>query len=120
VRIHAFLVQQVQKVRNRSPVAGCEFTRCGSTADLFRCFEHRYFFACFCQVGCAYEAIVAAADNNDINVHIAPMSWMMALARCDWTPGWTEAHSNSYGLKEAQVQAWLDKPGPGNWCNMNV
>lgn len=38
---------------------------------------------------------------------------MMALDRCAWTPGWTEDHSRSYGLKEAQAQSHMDKPGPG-------
>ncbi len=33
--------------------------------------------------------------------------------RCDWAPGWTEDHSRSYGLMEAQVQSYMDKPGPG-------
>ena len=41
--------------------------------------------------------------------HIAPVSRMLALVRCAWTPGWTEDHSRSYGPKEAQVQACLNK-----------
>ena len=47
-----------------------------------------------------------------INPHIAQVSRMMAPDRCDWMPGWTEDHSRSYGLKEAQVQSYMDKPGP--------
>ena len=50
-------------------------------------------------------------DRN--NPHIAPVSRMLAQGRCDWTPGWTETHSGSYGLREAQVQACLNQPGPG-------
>ena len=54
---------------------------------------------------------------------------MMAPDRCEkvrlgtsreaglghWTPGWTEDHSRSYGLKEAQVQLYMDevRPEPG-------
>ncbi len=37
---------------------------------------------------------------------------MMAKDRCDWTPGWTEDHSRSYGLREAQVQLYLEKVRP--------
>jgi len=37
----------------------------------------------------------------------------MTLDRCGWTPGWTESHSRSYGLREAQVQVYLDKSAPG-------
>jgi len=47
------------------------------------------------------------------NPDISPASRMMAQDRCVWAPGWTERHSRSYGLKEAQAQACLDKPGPG-------
>jgi len=36
---------------------------------------------------------------------------MMAKNRGSWAPGWTESHSGSYGLKEAQVQGRLDEPG---------
>ena len=37
------------------------------------------------------------------------VSRMMAKDRHGWAQGWTEIHSLSYGLKEAQVQAQLDK-----------
>ena len=37
---------------------------------------------------------------------------MMAKNRGPWAPGWTESHSRSYGLKEAQAQGLLDEPGP--------
>jgi hypothetical protein len=47
------------------------------------------------------------------SLHIAPVSRAMMQDRCDWTPGWTESHSLSYGLREAQVQAHLDKSAPG-------
>ena len=40
--------------------------------------------------------------------------------RCVWTPGWTEIHSGSYGLKEAQVQACMDKPGSGYWPDIGA
>jgi hypothetical protein len=40
---------------------------------------------------------------------------MMAPARYDWAQGWTETNSRSYWLKEAQVQADMDKPGPEYW-----
>jgi sortase A len=45
---------------------------------------------------------------------------MMAQDRRGRTPGRTEVHNSSYGLKEAQVQPWLNKPAPGCWCNMRV
>jgi hypothetical protein len=45
---------------------------------------------------------------------------MMATDVRDWTPGWTDTHSQSYGLREAQVQVRLDKPGPGYWWYMRV
>jgi threonine dehydratase len=32
---------------------------------------------------------------------------------CGWAPGWTEYHSRSYGVREDQVQAYLDQPVPG-------
>ena len=41
------------------------------------------------------------------------VSGMIAPARCTWTPPWSENHSHSYGLSEGQVQARLDKRGPG-------
>ncbi|MEE8495660.1 MAG: hypothetical protein V3S21_04210 [Xanthomonadales bacterium] len=28
-----------------------------------------------------------------VSPHIAPVSRMMALDSCGWTPGWTESHS---------------------------
>jgi len=52
--------------------------------------------------------------------HIAPVSRIMAPFSYDWTPGWTETRSRSYGLKEAQVQVKLNKPGPGDWRNMRA
>jgi len=54
-----------------------------------------------------------SAREQEPSPHIAPVSRMMARARYDWTPGWTDSHSYSYGLKEAQVQSYLDKPWPG-------
>ena len=45
--------------------------------------------------------------------YTVPASRMLAQGRCGWTQGWTEAHSQSYGLREAQVQAQLNKPEPG-------
>ena len=47
------------------------------------------------------------------NLHVASVSGMIAMARCDWTPPWSENHSRSYGLSEGQVQACLDERGPG-------
>jgi len=44
---------------------------------------------------------------------IVSVAQVMALDRRVWTLDWTETHNQSYGLKEAQVQACLDKPGPG-------
>jgi len=46
------------------------------------------------------------------------MPGAIAEDRCGWTPGWTEIHSHSYGLKEAQVQACMDKPGPEYWSHV--
>jgi len=43
------------------------------------------------------------------------MPGAIAEDRCDWAQGWTESNSRSYGLKEAQVQLDMDKPGPENW-----
>jgi len=43
------------------------------------------------------------------------MPGAIAEDRCDWAQGWTESNSRSYWLKEAQVQLYMDKPGPGNW-----
>ena len=39
------------------------------------------------------------------------MQGAIAEDRCDWTPGWTEDHSRSYGLREAQVESYMDKTG---------
>jgi hypothetical protein len=39
------------------------------------------------------------------NPQMAPEFRILATDWCGWTPGWTEIHSFSYGLKEAQVQA---------------
>jgi len=38
---------------------------------------------------------------------------MMAKGSDGWTPRWSEMHSRSYGLSEAQVQAFEIKPAPG-------
>ena len=38
---------------------------------------------------------------------------MMATDRGAWAPGWSASHSRSYGEREAQAQARMDKPGPG-------
>ena len=56
--------------------------------------------------------IVTVTDTS-ASLHIAPVSRAMTQDRCGCTPGWTESHSHSYGLKEAQVQAYLDKSAPG-------
>jgi len=48
-----------------------------------------------------------------VNCNVAPLSRNMAEDRCGWAPGRTEIHSCSHGLKEAQVQACLDQPEPG-------
>ncbi len=40
-------------------------------------------------------------------------SRMLAQDRCAWAPGWAETHSLNYGLKEAQVQVYMDQPEPG-------
>jgi len=48
------------------------------------------------------------------------MPGAIAEDRCDWTPGWTETNSHSYWLREAQVQSYMYKPGPGYWCNLRV
>ncbi len=38
---------------------------------------------------------------------------MMAKGSGGWTPRWSEMHSRSYGLSEAQVQAFETEPAPG-------
>jgi hypothetical protein len=38
---------------------------------------------------------------------------MMAKGSDGWTPRWSEFHSRSYGLSEAQVQAFATEPAPG-------
>jgi len=43
---------------------------------------------------------------------MAPISRKLAPDRWGWAPSWSEAHSLSYGLNEAQVQAQLDKSEP--------
>jgi hypothetical protein len=48
-----------------------------------------------------------------LSLHIAPVSGMIAPARCAWAPPWSANLSHSYGLSEGQVQARLDKRGPG-------
>jgi hypothetical protein len=50
-----------------------------------------------------------------VSPHVSPVSRMVAPDRYDWTPGWTEANSHSYWLREDQVKAYMDKPGPGYW-----
>ena len=52
-------------------------------------------------------------DFRLFNLEIAPVSGMIAPARCGWTPLWSKKHSRSYGLREEQVQACQDKRGPG-------
>jgi len=52
-----------------------------------------------------------APDCKDAGGRAMPGA--IAEDRCDWTPGWTEGHSRSYGLREAQVQSYMDKPGLG-------
>jgi hypothetical protein len=42
------------------------------------------------------------------SLQIAPVSGMIAPARCGWAPLWNENHSRSYGLSEEQGQACLD------------
>ncbi len=58
------LVQQVQQVGAGGLVAGCEFARGGRAADPVRRFQNGDFFARLCQVGCAYEAVVATANDH--------------------------------------------------------
>jgi hypothetical protein len=38
---------------------------------------------------------------------------MMAKESGGWTPRWSEMHSRSYALSEAQVQAFEAKSAPG-------
>ena len=59
-----------------------------------------------------------APDCRDAGARAMPGA--IAEVRRDWTPGWTEIHSLSYGLKEAQVKLYMNKPEPGNWCHMVV
>ena len=51
--------------------------------------------------------------EQDTSLHVARVSGMIAPGRCVWTPPWSENHSRRYGLSEGQVQACLDKRGPG-------
>ncbi len=37
----------------------------------------------------------------------------MAKGSGGWTPRWSETHRGSYGLSEAQVQAFETEPEPG-------
>ena len=46
-----------------------------------------------------------------ISLQIAPVSGMIAPARCGWAPLWNENHSRSYGLSEEQGQACLNDVG---------
>jgi len=48
------------------------------------------------------------------------MPGAIAEDRCDWALCWTETNSHSYWLMEAQVQSYMDKPGPEYWCNMQA
>ena len=59
-----------------------------------------------------------APDCRDAGARAMPGA--IAEVRCGWTPGWTEIHSLSYGLKEAQVKPCMNKPEPGNWHHMVV
>jgi hypothetical protein len=43
--------------------------------------------------------------RHSCSLQIAPVSGMIAPARCDWTPLWSERHGRSYGLSEGQVQS---------------
>ena len=54
------------------------------------------------------------------SLQIAPVSRTKTQDRCNRTPGWTESHSHSYGLKEAQVLVYLDKLAPGDGCNLQA
>jgi hypothetical protein len=38
---------------------------------------------------------------------------MMAKGSGGWTPRWSEMHSRSYALSEAQVKAFETEPAPG-------
>lgn len=48
-------------------------------------------------------------SRNGVDPDIIDRPW----DRHDWTPGWTENNSQSYCLREDQVQARMDKPGLG-------
>jgi len=52
-----------------------------------------------------------APDCRDAGGRAMPGA--IAEDRCVWTPGWTETNSRSYWLREAQVQAYLNKPAAG-------
>ena len=58
------LIQQVQQVRTGSLEAGCEFAGRGGAADLVCRFQYRHLATRLGQVGCAYQSVVAAADND--------------------------------------------------------
>ena len=45
--------------------------------------------------------------------HIVPVTQLLARDRCSWAQGWTEVNSHSYWLREAQVQAYLNKQAAG-------
>ena len=51
--------------------------------------------------------------NVRTSLQVAPVTGMIAPARCGWAPLWKENHSRSYGLSEEQGRACLDKRGPG-------
>jgi len=42
---------------------------------------------------------------------------ILAQVRCYWARGWTESNSQSYWVKEAQVQLCLSKSELWYWCD---
>jgi hypothetical protein len=73
--------------------------------------------------------MVSASDGMNVNLstrqerlaeglslaspHPSPASRMLVEDMCGWAPRWTEIHSRSYGLKEAQARARVDQQGLG-------
>ena len=51
------------------------------------------------------------------SLSVASVVRVMAQVRCNWTQGWTEIRGRRYGLMEAQVQVYLNKPGPDYGCD---
>ena len=47
----------------------------------------------------------ASIATTQASPHIAPVPRKLVPDRCGWAPGWTEDHSRSYGVREAQAQA---------------